>query len=82
MRPSAARSPTAIVQFAYDLEDNSEGMRIWGNDPYDPTSWEVGQVLFERWWFIFDREIIEQSNMWREMRGAARLEVAKPETRQ
>lgn len=77
MRPVAARSPTALVQFAYDLEDGWEGMRVWGSDPYDPTGWEVGQVLFERWWFIFDRGVVEQSNMWRGMRGAAPLRISE-----
>lgn len=76
MRPPAARSATALAQFAYDLEDGAEGIRIWGGDPYDPAGWEVGQVLFERWWFLFDRQVIEQSNGWRDMRGAARLRIA------
>lgn len=75
LRPPSASSPTALVQFAYDVEHNSEGVRIWGDDPYSPGSWEVGQVLFERWWFIFDRDIIEQSNRWRETRGAAKLRI-------
>lgn len=43
--------------------------------PHDPASWEVGQLLFERWWFIFDSQIIEQSNTWRGMRGAAKLRI-------
>lgn len=76
MRPPAAQSPTALVQFSYDLEDGAEGVRIWGGDPYDPANWEVGQVLFERWWFIFDSQVIEQSNSWRGMRGAAKLRIS------
>ncbi|KAH8164599.1 hypothetical protein CIB48_g3653 [Xylaria polymorpha] len=59
--PDNARPPAAAGP-SYDLEDNAEGARIWGDDPYEPTSWEVGQVLFERWWFVFDREVINQSN--------------------
>ncbi|KAI0447010.1 hypothetical protein F4803DRAFT_392837 [Xylaria telfairii] len=74
-RPPAAAGPLALAQLAYDLEDNAEGARIWGDDPYEPTSWEVGQVLFERWWFVFDREVINQSNYWRKLRGAAMLTV-------
>ncbi|TRX98674.1 hypothetical protein FHL15_000016 [Xylaria flabelliformis] len=66
-RPPAASGPS------YDLEDSAEGARIWGDDPCEPTSWEVGQVLFERWWFIFDRQVIDQSNYWRKLRGAATL---------
>ncbi|KAJ8130966.1 hypothetical protein O1611_g2662 [Lasiodiplodia mahajangana] len=72
-RPPAAAGPLAIAQLAYDLEDAAEGARIWGDDPCEPTSWEIGQVLFERWWFVFDRQVIEQSNYWRKLRGAAVL---------
>ncbi|KAI8956152.1 hypothetical protein F4801DRAFT_4047 [Xylaria longipes] len=45
-RPPAAAGPLAVAQLAYDLEDGAEGVRIWGDDPCEPTSWEVGQVLF------------------------------------
>ena len=72
-RPPAARGPLAMVNFVYDFEDSAEGVRIYGSDPYDPGSWEIGQVLFERWWFIFDRSIIDSSNRWREIRGAPPL---------
>ncbi|KAI3554139.1 hypothetical protein CABS02_05554 [Colletotrichum abscissum] len=74
-RPPAARGQLGLVNFAYDLEDSSEGARIWGGDPYDASSWEVGQVLFERWWFLFDRSVIAQSNRWRSLRGAKALEM-------
>ncbi|KAI0489805.1 hypothetical protein F4859DRAFT_462437 [Xylaria cf. heliscus] len=73
-RPPAASGPLATVHLAYDLEDGAEGARIWGDDPYDPTAWEVGQVFFERWWFVFDREVINQSNYWRKLRGAQVLQ--------
>ncbi|KAI0543364.1 hypothetical protein F4679DRAFT_569104 [Xylaria curta] len=72
-RPPAASGSLMMVHLAYDLEDGAEGARIWGDDPCEPTSWEVGQVLFERWWFIFDRQVIDQSNYWRKLRGAATL---------
>ena len=75
-RPPAATGPLGLVQFAYDMEDSAEGVRIWGEDPYDDRNWEVGQVFFERWWFIFDNEIIEQSNRWRDLRGANRLKMS------
>lgn len=73
LRPEGAAGPLALVNFAYDVEDSSEGMRIWGDDIFDPSCWEVGQVLFEKWWFLFDREIIENSNRWRRARGANTL---------
>jgi hypothetical protein len=72
-RPPAASGPLALVNFAYDFEDNAEGVRIYGSDPCDPDCWEVGQVLFQRWWFLFDREIIDKSNHWRRLRGAPLL---------
>ncbi|KAF7539743.1 hypothetical protein G7Z17_g12354 [Cylindrodendrum hubeiense] len=73
LRPAHAKGPLALVNFAYDIEDSAEGVRIYGGDPYEPGSWEVGQVLFERWWFLFDRHIIDNSNRWRRMRGAPPL---------
>ncbi|TGJ80186.1 hypothetical protein E0Z10_g8585 [Xylaria hypoxylon] len=72
-RPPSLAGPLAIAQLAYDLEDTAEGVRIWGDDPCEPTAWEIGQVLFERWWFVFDRQVIDQSNYWRKLRGAATL---------
>lgn len=72
-RPPVARGPMCLVNFVYDLEDGHEGVRIYGDDPCDPEGWEVGQVLFERWWFLFDRRIVETSNRWRELRGAPPL---------
>jgi hypothetical protein len=77
--PDSARPPNAqggrlaMVNFVYDLEDSAEGVRIYGAQPCDPGSWEVGQVLFERWWFLFDRDIIATSNRWRQLRGAPSL---------
>jgi len=77
-RPEAAQGPLALVNLAYDIEDSSEGIRIWGSDPYDPANWEVGQILFERWWFIFDRNVVSQSNRLRVSRGADTLKMAPP----
>lgn len=64
-----------LVGFVYDMEDGAEGIRIWGGDPYDGDSWEVGQVLFQRWWFVFDRAVVERSNYWRRLRGAEPLRM-------
>ncbi|EJP69741.1 uncharacterized protein BBA_01706 [Beauveria bassiana ARSEF 2860] len=74
-RPPSAAGPTGLANLAYDIEDNSEGVRIYGDDPYDPAYWEVGQVFFQRWWFLFDRDIIATSNRWRRLRGAPPLAI-------
>lgn len=79
VRPPIAQSAAALVQFVYDLKDTADGIRVWGGDIYDPASWEVGQLLFERWWFIFNREVVAQSDLWRELRGAARLRITRPD---
>lgn len=75
MRPPAAQGPMALVNFAFDFEDEAEGVRIFGDDPYDPHAWEIGQVFFERWWFLFDRSVIANSNRLRKLRGAPELRV-------
>jgi hypothetical protein len=73
VRPRVAKSPTALLEFAYDLEDSAEGARIWGEDPHDDQAWEVGEKLFENWWWIFDTNIIRRSNEIRRRRGAKML---------
>ncbi|KAM3442148.1 hypothetical protein MY4824_001160 [Beauveria thailandica] len=77
-RPPSAAGPTGLANLAYDIEDSSEGVRIYGDDPYDPAYWEVGQVFFQRWWFLFDRDIIATSNRWRRLRGAPPLAIQAP----
>ncbi|TQV96053.1 hypothetical protein V2A60_003499 [Cordyceps javanica] len=74
-RPPSAAGPMGLANLAYDIEDNSEGVRIYGDDPYDAACWEVGQVFFQRWWFLFDRDIITTSNRWRRLRGAPPLAI-------
>ncbi|KAF5666044.1 hypothetical protein FHETE_6413 [Fusarium heterosporum] len=72
-RPPRAQGSLACVNFTYDLEDTSEGVRIYGDDPYNPENWELGQLVFERWWWLFDSAIIATSNRWRRARGAPPL---------
>ena len=72
---SVGAGPLAVAQLAYDMEDSCEGLRVWGGDVYDPLAWEVGQVMFEKWWFVFDRQVVDRSNYWRRMRGAPDLKV-------
>lgn len=73
LRPGNAAKPTAILEFVYDLEDSAEGVRIWGDDPYDDKNWEVGEKVFKGWWWAFDAEVVARSNQLREQRGAKLL---------
>ncbi|KAK5063166.1 hypothetical protein LTR84_005242 [Exophiala bonariae] len=73
MRPPQAASQTALLDFVYDIEDSSEGMRLSGSDPYSANNWEVGEKVFSSWWWIFDRDILRRSNELRQSRGAPLL---------
>ncbi|KAF7713403.1 Uncharacterized protein PECH_001343 [Penicillium ucsense] len=72
-RPTIARGPMALMQLMYDLDDTSEGLRVSGYDWRLDSSWEVGQKAFENWWFAFDGDVLRQSNLLREKRGATKL---------
>ncbi|GAQ05425.1 hypothetical protein ALT_2746 [Aspergillus lentulus] len=74
MRPKSAQDPIGLLRFVYDMEDVSgEGIKVRGGDPFAPEAWEVGQVVFERWWWAFDGEIVERSNYVRRERGKNQL---------
>ena len=73
LRPKAAASPTALMEFVYDIEDSAEGVRIWGEDPFSDQSWEVGEKVFSNWWWAFDGDVIRRSNEMRQRRGAKLL---------
>ena len=66
-----------VMKFKYDTMDHSEGIRIHGLDPFDPRNWEIGQRVFERWWWAFDIDIVRNSNTYRERRGVDALKLRK-----
>jgi len=55
------------------MEDPAEGMRLAGGDPFLPDMWEVGQLVFERWWWAFEDRVVEWSNRLRQRRGKGGL---------
>ncbi|KAL5364986.1 hypothetical protein BJX96DRAFT_181324 [Aspergillus floccosus] len=76
MRPKAAQDPMGVFRFAYDMEDiGGEGIRIQGTDPFSQETCEIGQVIFERWWWAFDADIVERSNRARRKRGEEGLRL-------
>jgi len=70
LRPIQCASPTALIDLAYDIEDSAEGVRVWGEDPYVAKNWEIGEKVFQNWWWAFDTTVIQQSNVLRKRRGA------------
>jgi hypothetical protein len=42
-------------------------------EPTDVNSWEVAQWFFEKYRILFDQEALKSSNVWRSLRGEARL---------
>ncbi|KAF3394515.1 hypothetical protein F1880_005562 [Penicillium rolfsii] len=72
-RPLIARDPLALMQLIYDLDDTAEGLRVSGFDWRSETNWEVGQKVFENWWFVLDPDIVQHSNRLRERRGVRKL---------
>ncbi|KAJ5381769.1 uncharacterized protein N7496_004197 [Penicillium cataractarum] len=70
LRPPTAQDPMGLLRLVYDMEDGGgEGVRISGDDPFEPSVWEIGQVVFERWWWAFEISVVERSNRARGSRG-------------
>ncbi|WEW57266.1 hypothetical protein PRK78_002731 [Emydomyces testavorans] len=69
LRPAPAADPMGLVTLVYDIEDPTEGLRVSGSDPFMVDMWEVGQLVFQRWWWAFDGTIVEKSNRLRSRRG-------------
>lgn len=75
LRPKAAQDPMALINLQYDLEDTAEGVRILSEDCYNGKNWEIGQVVFQNWWWALDRGVVEHSNKLRARRGAPPLRL-------
>ncbi|OGE54171.1 hypothetical protein PENARI_c006G00705 [Penicillium arizonense] len=74
MRPKSAQDQLGLVRLVYDMEDpGGEGVNIRGQDPFSPVEWEIGQLMFERWWWAFESSVVESSNCLRRKRGERAL---------
>ena len=59
-----------LLRLVYDMEDEGgEGVRISGDNPFETSVWEIGQVVFKRWWWAFEMSVVEKSNRSRSNRG-------------
>lgn len=76
LRPKSAQDSIAMIRLVYDMEDDGgEGLRIHGTDVFEPGSWEIGQVVFERWWWAFEGGLVEKCDRARKERGEGSLVV-------
>ncbi|KAI9375010.1 hypothetical protein BJX61DRAFT_218332 [Aspergillus egyptiacus] len=76
LRPRAAQDPLGKLRLVYDMEDESgEGIRIHGGDVFELRNWEIGQVVFERWWWAFEGGVVEECDRARRGRGEGGLVV-------
>jgi hypothetical protein len=55
------------------------GLKVWGGSPWDPTGWEIGEEIVDKWWFLLDKDIIQTTNFWRFQRAEKALKL--PEVR-
>ncbi|KAL5341269.1 hypothetical protein BJX70DRAFT_395989 [Aspergillus crustosus] len=78
LRPKSAQDRLGILRLVYDMEDESgEGVKIHGEDVFDERNWEIGQVVFERWWWAFEGSLVERVARGRRRRGEVGLEIRK-----
>lgn len=76
LRPKSAQSPLGILQLVQDMEDDSgEGVRPDSCDPFEVGGWEIGQLMFEKWWWAFETEVVVRSNQARKKRGKKALTI-------
>ncbi|KNG80146.1 hypothetical protein ANOM_011317 [Aspergillus nomiae NRRL 13137] len=77
LRPKSAQDPMGLVRLVYDMEDDGgEGIRVHSSDPFEMAGWEIGQLMFERWWWAFETATVERSNRGRKERGEKCLELS------
>ncbi|KAL6230001.1 hypothetical protein BDW75DRAFT_81293 [Aspergillus navahoensis] len=77
LRPKSAQDPLGLLRLVYDMEDESgEGVKVTGADVFDPGSWEIGQVVFQRWWWAFEVDLVQRWDCARRARGEGALAMA------
>ncbi|KAH8424239.1 uncharacterized protein LDX57_001997 [Aspergillus melleus] len=76
LRPKNAQDPMGLMRLVYDMEDiGGEGIKVQSRDPFEAEGWEIGQVMFQRWWWAFEVGVVESSNQKRRGRGEGVLSL-------
>lgn len=76
LRDKLLKSVSVINEDEFIADMRSGNLKIWGQVPWDPMSWEVSQEFAWRWWFLLDGGIVRTSNFWRAQRGEMPLAIA------
>jgi hypothetical protein len=71
-------SLVSINEEEFTKDMTSSDLKVWGNVPWDPMSWEVGPEFAKKWWFLVDEGIIDRSNFWRAQRGEVPVVLSRP----
>jgi hypothetical protein len=56
--------------------NDMRSLKVWGQTPWDPMSWEMGDQFAQKWWFLLDEGMVRTSNFWRAQRGECALAMA------
>jgi hypothetical protein len=79
------KQSNAIAHLVEDLDDPQDGagLRVHGNtttwsdgNELLEDAWEIGDLLYQKWWWCFDSKIVETSNRRRKERGLPRLKAS------
>jgi len=77
LRDRVLNSQTTMNEMEFVMDMASDGLKVWGSTPWDPTGWEMGPDLARKWWFLMDDGIIRTTNFWRGQRGEEALVLAQ-----
>jgi len=77
LRDRILNSQTTMNEAEFVMDMASDGLKVWGSMPWDPTGWEMKPELVRKWWFLMDDGIIRTTNFWRGQRGEEALVLAQ-----
>lgn len=55
--------------------DLVEGVKVWGNSPWEERGWELSEGFVGKWWWLLDEECLGSTNFWRVARGEGVLRL-------
>jgi hypothetical protein len=72
----------AVMRLVQDLDDFTDGVRVhgnmtgWGNEnELVEEAWEVGECLYQNWWWCLDEKVVAVANKRRKQRGERPLRI-------